>query len=131
MRDGCSEKSPIMGRFCGIGSIVPASLQSTQNCLRIRWDLLVVKCRISLFLLLHGSSIVLPWKAYYENGYGLIFVLSGSNQIILIMAKDFNLNISPLMCPFGATAVVNVVVISRLQMALSHHHLSPTITLRI
>ena len=38
MRDGYSEASPFMGRYCGNGTNVPVSLQSTQNYLRIRWD---------------------------------------------------------------------------------------------
>lgn len=37
VRDGNSEKSPLMGRFCGNVSNVPALMQSTQNHLRIRW----------------------------------------------------------------------------------------------
>ena len=36
MRDGNSEDSPLMGRFCGNGSNVPAFMQTTQNHLRIR-----------------------------------------------------------------------------------------------
>ena len=36
LRDGMSEKSPIMGRVCGLGSVFPTSIQSTQNFLRIR-----------------------------------------------------------------------------------------------
>ena len=36
MRDGNSEDSPVMGRFCGNGSKVPASMQTTQSHLRIR-----------------------------------------------------------------------------------------------
>ena len=38
MRDGYSEESPFMGRYCGNGTNVPTFLQSTQNFLRIRWD---------------------------------------------------------------------------------------------
>ena len=37
MRDGNSEDSPIMGRFCGNGSNLPTFMQNTQNHLRIRW----------------------------------------------------------------------------------------------
>ena len=36
LRDGMSEKSPIMGRICGIGSVFSTSIQTTQNILRIR-----------------------------------------------------------------------------------------------
>ena len=36
MRDGNSESSPLMGRFCGNESDVPAFMQTTQNHLRIR-----------------------------------------------------------------------------------------------
>ena len=36
MRDGNSEDSPLMGRFCGNESDVPAFMQTTQNHLRIR-----------------------------------------------------------------------------------------------
>ena len=36
MRDGSSQDSPLMGRFCGNGSNVPAFMQTTQNHLRIR-----------------------------------------------------------------------------------------------
>ena len=36
MRDGNSEDSPLMGRFCGNGSNVPDIIQTTQNHLRIR-----------------------------------------------------------------------------------------------
>ena len=36
MRDGNSEASPLMGRFCGNGSNLPALMQTTQNYLRIR-----------------------------------------------------------------------------------------------
>ena len=38
MRDGDSEDSPLMGKFCGNGSHAPDSMQTTQNQLRIRWD---------------------------------------------------------------------------------------------
>ena len=33
MRDGKSEDSPMMGRFCGNGSITPSFIQTTQNYL--------------------------------------------------------------------------------------------------
>ena len=36
MRDGDSEDSPVIGRFCGNESDVPASMQTSQNHLRIR-----------------------------------------------------------------------------------------------
>ena len=36
MRDGNSEDSPLMGRFCGNNSDVPAFIQTTQNHLRLR-----------------------------------------------------------------------------------------------
>ena len=36
MRDGDSEDSPLMGRFCGDRSKVPSSMQTTQNHLRLR-----------------------------------------------------------------------------------------------
>ena len=36
MRDGYSDGSPVMGRFCGNGSNVPAFMQTTQNHLRLR-----------------------------------------------------------------------------------------------
>ena len=36
MRDGNSEDSPLMARFCGNGSNIPNYMQSTQNHLRIR-----------------------------------------------------------------------------------------------
>ena len=36
MRDGNSEESPLMGRFCGNNSNVPDFMQTTQNHLRIR-----------------------------------------------------------------------------------------------
>ena len=36
MRDGNSEDSPLMGRFCGNGSNVPDFMQTSQNHLRIR-----------------------------------------------------------------------------------------------
>ena len=36
MRDGDSEDSPQMGKFCGNGSNVPESMHTTQNHLRIR-----------------------------------------------------------------------------------------------
>ena len=36
MRDGSSEKSPLMLRLCGNGSNVPDFMQTTQNDLRIR-----------------------------------------------------------------------------------------------
>ena len=38
MRDGNSEDSPLMARFCGNGSKVPEFMQTTQNHLRIRWN---------------------------------------------------------------------------------------------
>ena len=37
MRDGDSEDSPLMGRFCGDRGKVPSFMQTTQNHLRIRW----------------------------------------------------------------------------------------------
>ena len=37
MRDGNSDKSPVIGRFCGNSSNVPNYMQTTQNFLRIRW----------------------------------------------------------------------------------------------
>ena len=36
LRDGNSEDSPLMGKFCGNGSSVPQSMKTTQNNLRIR-----------------------------------------------------------------------------------------------
>ena len=39
IRDGDSEDSPQMGRFCGNGSSVPESMQTTQNHLQIRLDI--------------------------------------------------------------------------------------------
>ena len=36
MRDGNSEESPLIGRYCGNGSNVPDLMQTTQNHLRIR-----------------------------------------------------------------------------------------------
>ena len=36
MRDGNSEDSPLMGRFCGNGSNVPAFIQTSKNHLWIR-----------------------------------------------------------------------------------------------
>ena len=36
IRDGIAEDSFLMGTFCGNGSNVPASLQTTQNHMRIR-----------------------------------------------------------------------------------------------
>ena len=36
MRDGNSEDSPLMAKFCEIGSNVPDFMQTTQNNLRIR-----------------------------------------------------------------------------------------------
>ena len=36
VRDGASEDSPLIGRFCGDGSNVPAQLHTTQAYLRIR-----------------------------------------------------------------------------------------------
>ena len=38
MRDGSSEDSALMARFCGNGSNVPDFMQTTQNYLRIRWN---------------------------------------------------------------------------------------------
>ena len=38
MRDGSSEDSPLMARFCGDGSNVPDFMQTSQNQLRIRWS---------------------------------------------------------------------------------------------
>jgi len=37
MRDGYFEGSPLMGRFCGDRTNIPAVIQTTQNHLRIRW----------------------------------------------------------------------------------------------
>ena len=39
VRDGDSENSPQMVKFCGNGSSVPESMQTTQNHLRIRLDI--------------------------------------------------------------------------------------------
>ena len=36
MRDGNSENSPLMGRFCGNGSSFPDFMQTNQNHLRLR-----------------------------------------------------------------------------------------------
>ena len=36
LRDGNTEESPLMGRFCGNGSNVPDFMQTTQNHLRLR-----------------------------------------------------------------------------------------------
>ena len=36
MRDGNTQESPLMGRFCGDGSNVPEFMQTTQNHLRLR-----------------------------------------------------------------------------------------------
>ena len=36
LRDGNSENSPLIGKFCGNGSSVHESMQTTQNHLRIR-----------------------------------------------------------------------------------------------
>ena len=36
MRDGISEDSPLMGKFCGNGSDVPTFMQTTQSSLMIR-----------------------------------------------------------------------------------------------
>ena len=36
LRDGNSEEAPVMGRFCGNTTYVPALFQTTQNFLRIR-----------------------------------------------------------------------------------------------
>ena len=36
MRDGKTEESPLMGRFCGNGRKVPAFMQTTQNHLKIK-----------------------------------------------------------------------------------------------
>ena len=38
MRDGSSEDSPIMARFCGNGSNVPDSMHTSQNHMRIRFN---------------------------------------------------------------------------------------------
>ena len=40
LRDGNSGDSPLMERFCGNGSNVPDFIQTTQNNLRIRWNLI-------------------------------------------------------------------------------------------
>ena len=39
IRDGLLENSPLMARFCGNGSNIPEVLQTTQNFLRIRWEI--------------------------------------------------------------------------------------------
>ena len=36
LRDGASGNSPVIGIFCGDGDKIPASLETTQNQLRIR-----------------------------------------------------------------------------------------------
>ena len=36
MRDGKTEESPLMGRFCGNATNIPPVIQTTQNHLRIR-----------------------------------------------------------------------------------------------
>ena len=38
VRDGNSEESPMMGKWCGNGSDIPATMQTTQNHLRIRFE---------------------------------------------------------------------------------------------
>ena len=38
IRDGNLEDSPLMGKFCGNGSTMPAFMQTTQNFMRIRFD---------------------------------------------------------------------------------------------
>ena len=35
-RDGMSEDSPLMGKWCGNGSDIPSNLQATKNHLLIR-----------------------------------------------------------------------------------------------
>ena len=37
MWDGISEKSPLIGKFCGNSENIPAIIQTTQSHLRIRW----------------------------------------------------------------------------------------------
>ena len=37
VRDGKFDNSPVMGRICGTGSSVPASIQTTQNYMRIMY----------------------------------------------------------------------------------------------
>ena len=103
MRDGINEDSPLMGRFCGNETDIPKIIQTSQNNLRIRWT----------------------WMRAHVN-FLLFSILTGSNQITLNMDLDSNLIMNLLMCPNGAITAVHVVETSRLQMALSHRHLSRT-----
>ena len=78
MRDGNSEESPLMARFCGKSNDVPAILQTTQNSLRIRWW----RHRIT------SNLNKLYWKLYcihrfssnyYDNGLGFHLEYESTN----------------------------------------------------
>ena len=59
MRDGSSEESPLMGRFCGNGSNVPDFMQTTQNHLRLRWTKnTLTKIQLcNFFFILHSQIL--------------------------------------------------------------------------
>ena len=98
LRDGTSNSSELMGRFCGNRSTVPAFFQTTQNHLRIRSD---------------GQII-----SFWENIH--IHVISDLDQTTLKMILDSNLNMNPLIYPNGPLEWVFVGAISRPQKAFSH-----------
>ena len=77
MRDGNSEDSPLMGRFCGKRDQVPSFILTTQHHLRIRWesrhylamtffqDSKVLFCRFHSDY--HGNGVGFQLKYDFEN----------------------------------------------------------------
>ena len=89
MRDGNSEESPLIGRYCGNGSNIPGFIQTTQNHLRIRYKI----------------------KKHFAKTYFLPFVnsySSDSSPTTLEVAMDFSSHMNQPVCPTGAITLVHV-----------------------
>ena len=113
-RDGMSQDSPLIGRFCGNGKNIPASMQTTQNHLGIRW----MKKRIWY---LHNRIKIIDKNLIYTD----------SHQTTWKVALDSSLDMNQLMCPNGVTIVVHVEAISPPQVASWRPHRTQTTTQKV
>ena len=76
MRDGSSQDSPLMGRFCGNGSNVTALMQTTQNHLWIRLEenALILKYNTQAFFV-----SLRFFSNYFASGFGFQLEYKSTN----------------------------------------------------
>ena len=75
MSDGYSMDSPLMARFCGNGSNVPDFMQTSQNHMRIRWNLM----QYEIGQCLQFGNHFRFFSNYFASGHGFQLKYESTN----------------------------------------------------